>query len=62
MSFTYSGFLATTVVSTVFLQGDLFGEDKFKNWSMLLIAIVYGIIGLITSVAVYGRKTDHLYK
>ena len=62
MSFTYSGFLATTVVTTILLQGDLFGHDKFKNWSMLLIAVVYGIIGLITSVSIYGRKTEHLYK
>ena len=60
-SFALSGFVAATVVCTILLEGNLIdGENVQETWFILLISTLYTLFGLVTSITIYGRKTDHL--
>ena len=59
-SITLSGFIATSVTSTMLLERQYTGEDAMQNAIMLSLAAVYFLYGLSVSFTLYGRKTDFL--
>ena len=59
-SFTLSGFVAISTVCTLLIHFEFSGPEAYGNTLMLVISGVYAIYGMIISVFMYGRKTDHL--